>query len=235
MQKIKTGIDGFDQLVFGGLPKGRTTLIAGEPGTGKTLFSLQYLLAGINDGETVVFVTIDEQTSHILEDARSLGWDLETHLKSGALKILDITKYFSTPKQSADEINFCQVVDDIIDYVTKEGATRLAIDPVAPLIFSQTNIPDITEYIRHLILRLESKANCTTLLTSYIPVGSIRYSQHGIEEFAASGIVLLKLVKLNNKYLRTIGVRKMRASKVDLTEYNFEIITNRGIVLRQPI
>ena len=109
------------------------------------------------------------------------------------------------------------------------------IDPVAPLIFSERHIPEITEYIRRLIFAIEDISDCTTLLTSYSPVGSDKVSHHGIEEFAASGIIILKLTKLNTKYIRTVRVKKMRGTRVDLSEFSFEILPQRGIVLRQPI
>jgi circadian clock protein KaiC len=127
------------------------------------------------------------------------------------------------------------IIDDIVGFVAKHKATRLAIDPVAPLIFAEQHIPEIVEYIRQLIFSLEDNTGCTTLLTSYVPVGSEKVSHHGVEEFASSGIILLKIKKSNNKYIRTVWVRKMRGTRIDLTEYSFEILPNRGVVLRQPI
>ena len=93
----------------------------------------------------------------------------------------------------------------------------------------------MSEYIRKLIYQLEETDNCTTLLTSYVPVGSDKLSQHGIEEFAASGIILLRLVKEKSKVTRTIWIRKIRGTKFDLSEYSYEILNKRGIVLRQPV
>lgn len=60
IDKIPTGIAGVDELIGGGLPKGRSILLSGEPGTGKTLFSLQYLLEGAKRGESVIYVTTRE-------------------------------------------------------------------------------------------------------------------------------------------------------------------------------
>jgi circadian clock protein KaiC len=233
MKKIDTGIEGFNKLLYGGLPKGRSYLVSGEPGTGKTLFCLQFLLTGIKQGEKAIYITIDEKPEHIIMDAEALGWDIHPHLKSGALQIIDVTQHFSSTKHQ--NFNVKKVVNDIIGYVKTSNATRLAIDPVAPLIFSDSAFPDVIEYIRSLIFSIENNTGCTTLLTSYVPVGSEKLSSIGIEEFAASGIIVLKLLKLNNKRIRTIGVRKMRGTRIDLTEYSFEILEERGVVLRQPI
>lgn len=234
--RISSGIEGMDKLLYGGFPKGRAFLIAGEPGTGKTIFSLQYLLAGARLGEKVIYISIDERPEHVIRDTESLGWPMDTYLKNGLFQILDVTDYFSTSKIGQDEgVNSNRIVDDILDFVKRVGATRLAIDPIVPLIFNQNKLPGIAEYIRKLIFALEDYSECTTLLTSYVPVGAVSFSQHGIEEFAASGIILLRLLKQNNKYLRTVWIRKMRGTRIDLSEYSFEILPRRGIVLRQPI
>ncbi|MFC1753496.1 RAD55 family ATPase [Thermoproteota archaeon] len=236
MEKIATGIKGFDELVFGGLPKGRAYLVSGEPGTGKTIFSLQFLLGGLLKGEKCIYISIDEKPEHVIEDAKALGWDLMPYLENGSLQILDVTSYFSTPKiGTAEGININRITDDVISFVKKSSATRLAIDPIAPLIFAECHVPEIIEYIRKLIFSLEDNTGCTTLLTSYAAVGSDKVSHHGVEEFAASGIILLRLTKSNHKYIRSLTVRKMRGTRIDLSEYHFEILPDRGIVLRHPI
>ncbi len=236
MEKIHSGIEGFDKLVYGGLPKGRSYLVAGEPGTGKSIFLLQFLLEGIKQGEKGIYISIDEKPEHIINDAFELGWDLKPHLENGQLQIIDVTSYFSTVKhEDGGGINIEDIVKDILGYVRKSNASRLAIDPIAPLIFSDYQFPAVVEYIRSLVFAIEDNAECTTLLTSYIPVGSDKVSSFGIEEFATSGIIVLKLATLNKQHIRTIGIRKMRGTRIDLTEYSFEILEKRGIILRQPI
>ena len=71
IQRIQTGIQGFDQLIYGGLPAGRSYLVSGEPGTGKTIFSLQFLLEGLKNGESAIFISIDEKPDHIIADAEA--------------------------------------------------------------------------------------------------------------------------------------------------------------------
>jgi len=235
MEKVTSGIEGFDKLLFGGFPKGRAYLIAGEPGTGKTIFCLQYLLAGAKLGQKGIYISIDEKPEQVIADAASLGWDLNSYLKVGLLQIIDVSNYFATSKLGETGINIDHIVDDILGYVKKVGAVRLAIDPIAPLVLAENKVPEVAEYIRKLIFAIEENETCTTLLTSYVPVGSINFSQHGIEEFVASGIVLLRLSKIENKFIRTVWVKKMRGTRIDLSEVSFEILPRRGLVLRQPI
>ncbi len=236
IEKLKTGIEGLDALLYGGLPKGRAVLIAGEPGTGKTLLCLQFLLEGLSHGEKAIYITIDEKPEHLLLDAESLGWELGPYLATGQLQILDVTRYFSTAQIDENEgVDVTRITEDIVAFVGEHRASRVAIDPVAPLVFSGHGASYVVAYIRRLIFLLESLPDCTTLLTSYVPVGSDKLSHHGIEEFMASGIILLRLTQLNQKYVRTLRVRKMRGTRVDLSEYSFEILVNRGLVLRQPV
>ena len=235
MNKIESGIEGFDKLLYGGIPEGRAYLVSGEPGTGKTIFTMQYLVHGLQLGEKATYISIDEKPEHVIADCTALGWDINRFLENGQLQIIDITRFFSSMTNSTGTKSISHVIDDILGVVKQSGATRLGIDPIAPLIFSEADQAVVVEYIRKLIFSLEEHGDCTTLLTSYVPVGSEKVSSIGIEEFAASGIIVLRLIRLNNKRIRTIGVRKMRGTRIDLTEYSFEILPQRGLILRQPI
>lgn len=238
LQRQASGVEGLDSLLHGGFPVGRTTLIAGEPGTGKTIFSLQYLLTGLKLGQSVVYISIDEKPHHILMDADALGWDLRPYMENGQLKIIDVTKYFSSHEMGVQrEVEGQRVIDDILRYVKDTGAQRLAIDPIAPVIFNPARDAGvIVEYIRGLVFALEENVNCTTLITSYVPVGSNKLSLHGVEEFVASGIIVLKLChNQQGKTIRTIAIRKMRGTRIELSQYSCEILPERGLVLRQAL
>lgn len=76
-RKTPTGITGFDEITFGGLPRGRTTLLIGGPGSGKTIFALQFLLHGARDyKEPGIFVAFEETSKRIIANAEGFGWDL---------------------------------------------------------------------------------------------------------------------------------------------------------------
>src|SRR6187549_4080338 len=81
LAKVATGIDGFDEITGGGLPRGRPTLVCGGPGCGKTLFALQFLVHGAAHGESGVFVAFEETEEEILKNAASLGFDVPGLIK----------------------------------------------------------------------------------------------------------------------------------------------------------
>src|SRR6266516_5016550 len=90
IEKLPTGITSFDVIAKGGLPRNRTTLISGTAGSGKTVFALQFLAAGIRDaGETGVFVTFEESAADIRANMQSFGWDLAKWEAEGRLAFVD--------------------------------------------------------------------------------------------------------------------------------------------------
>src|SRR4249920_1036090 len=81
--KILTGIQGFDEITDGGLPRGRTTLVMGGPGCGKTVFALQTLVNGVRSKEAAIFVAFEEAVSQIVANASAFGWEALALQKKG--------------------------------------------------------------------------------------------------------------------------------------------------------
>ncbi|RLF99149.1 MAG: hypothetical protein DRN47_04180, partial [Candidatus Wolframiiraptor sp.] len=82
-ERVSTGIPKLDQMLGGGLLKGRTYLVTGETGVGKTILSLQFLLEGLKNGEQCIYVSLDERIEGVLRGALSLGWDLWEYVNNG--------------------------------------------------------------------------------------------------------------------------------------------------------
>jgi circadian clock protein KaiC len=235
-QRISTGIDGLDPLIGGGLVPNRSFLVSGEPGTGKTIFCLQYILEGAKKGEKGIYVSIDEKPEHLIFDAACLGWDIQGEIDKGMVQILDVSSYFAQARFGKDvKIEVERIAEELSRHIKKMNAKRLVIDPIAPLVSKAESVSDIQAYIKSLISLLEESSGCTMLITSHVPVGSNKLSQYDMEEFVVSGIFLLRLVKPEKKYVRSIFVRKMRATAIDLSEWAFDIAKGKGLVLRQPL
>jgi KaiC/GvpD/RAD55 family RecA-like ATPase len=93
-KRIPTGIPELDALIEGGLRQGKSYLVVGDPGTGKSVLSLQYLVRGLMDKEKGLYVAIDEKPADVIEQAASLGWDLAPFIESKEFLILDASAYF---------------------------------------------------------------------------------------------------------------------------------------------
>jgi len=232
-QRVSTGIPGLDSLLYGGFVKGRTYIITGDTGTGKTIACLQFVHHALSRGEKAVYVTVDERPSEITDSAASFSWNLQNHIQDKNLAILDASPYFSGRSGNATEkgIDPQKIVADLSNYVKRLAATLLVIDPVTPFSLpSDPNVPP-QDQARSLVNLLQTQLNTTNLLTGHLS-GSNQNRSTGIEEFLASGVLTLKLDTTAEKTKRSVTIRKMRGAPVAAAEYPLEINSSQGIVIQ---
>jgi circadian clock protein KaiC len=235
-ERVPTGIVGLDHVIEGGLPKGRSFLITGEPGTGKTIFALQFLVEGLKRGEKGIYVTADESPVDLLEQAASLGWDLEPRVEAKELAILNAGAYLSAPSGSGRErqIDVQKAVADLASFVGQIGAKRLVLDPAGPFVLLRDSNARIQDQTRLLIKLLRSSMQTTNVLTSYAVPRTGERSMHGIEEYLVAGAVVLELIWQNGALARSLIVEKMRCTDVKPTQLGFDVIKGQGIVIQPP-
>lgn len=227
VQKIRTMIEGLDDISHGGLPIGRTTLVSGTSGTGKTLMAVQFLYNGIIEfDEPGVFVTFEEAPSDIIMNAHSFGWDLQQLVDNGKLFILD-----ASPDPEGQDIvgNFdlSALIERIQYAIRKYKAKRVSIDSVTA-VFQQY---DAASVVRREIFRLVArlKQMCvTTLMTTerveeYGPV-----ARYGVEEFVSDNVAIVRNALEGERRRRTIEILKLRGTTHMKGEYPFTI-TDHGI------
>jgi len=230
--RIPTGVVNFDRLISGGFMRGKTYLVAGETGTGKTLFSLKYLLTGVQNGEPGVYIPFDETIEGTIEGALTLGWDLMEPIRAGLLEILDVRPFFAEvvrDKFMAETVR--KITSELKRHVDRIHAKRLVVDPVAPLLGEVVDVSWTRDYIRAFITAIERFIGTTNIVTSEIPTGSMSLSRFGVEEFLSAGIIALQIQGLEHFNVRTVTVRKMRWTKIDLTPYVYDIRPIDGIVI----
>ena len=223
--RISTGIAGLDALLGGGFVKGRSYLLTGDTGTGKTTACLQFLIGALGRGEKAVYVTVDERPAEILASAASFSWDLQPHIQSKSLVILDAASGSATDKG----IDPQKMVADLGAYAKSLGATILIVDPITPLLLPANPATPAQVHARALIQLIQAQLNTTTLLTSHA-VGGPDATAH-IEQFLASGVFVLKTTESGTRSERTIHVKKMRYTPVKPGEYPFAMVPDKGIVL----
>ncbi len=225
--KIRTMIEGFDDISHGGLPVGRTTLVSGTSGTGKTLLAVQFLYNGITlFDEGGVFVTFEESPTDIIKNAASFGWDLQKLIEQGKLFILD-----ASPDPEGQDVvgNFdlSALIERIQYAIRKYKAKRVSIDSVTA-VFQQY---DAASVVRREIFRLVARlkqVGVTTIMTTerveeYGPV-----ARFGVEEFVSDNVVIMRNVLEGERRRRTIEILKLRGTTHMKGEYPFTM-TNDGI------
>ncbi len=233
-RRVSTGIPDLDLLVEGGFPAGKSYLITGEQGSGKSIFCIQFILNGLIEGEKAVYVTVDEKPADIIEEAASLGWDLRKFVEEKKLLILDPSPFFSGRAASATRgggLDVAKTVGDLANYVKRMEASRVVIDPVSPLIGSSDSSSITQEHARTLVHALQDNMGTTNLLTSN-SFSSDFVGAKGGEGSSVYGVVVLRFIQKQNSLIRTLLVSKMRRTAIDLNEYSFDIVRKRGIVLR---
>lgn len=228
-KRVSTGIPELDTLLDGGFRRGKIYLVLGEPGTGKTIFALQFLYQALQDGEKALYVAIDEKPADLVEQATSLGWDLSAHIERKNLLILDASALIIARVSDISAKNDLQkIVVELNNHIVKSGATRAVIDPVGPLIHAADSPSKVQDQARMLIASLQKNSDTTTLVTSQ----SLGRSTRGIEEYLVAGTVVLELELANSRFVRTITIEKMRSTPLDPAQYLFRIVPQKGITMQ---
>jgi len=220
-------IEGLDDISHGGIPAGRSTLVSGTSGTGKTLFAVQFIYNGITEfDEPGVFVTFEESPEDIIQNAYSFGWDLQRLVDDGKLFILD-----ASPDPEGQDVvgNFdlSALIERIQYAIRKYKAKRVSIDSVTA-VFQQY---DAASVVRREIFRLVARLKLigvTTIMTTerldeYGPV-----ARFGVEEFVSDNVVIVRNALEGERRRRTIEILKLRGTTHMKGEYPFTI-TNDGI------
>lgn len=234
LKRVSTGVSDIDSLIEGGFLVGKSYLIIGEPGTGKTIFSTQFVLQGLINGEKAVYVAVDDKPADIVEQASSLGWDLVRYIENRQLLILDAAPFFHMRAGLGRDrdIDVVKTVSDLSSYVKRMGASRVVIDPVGPLIASREASNRFRENTRLLVRSFQDSMATTNLVTMYSPTSGM--SLEG-EESPFAGVVILRLSRRQKGLMRTLLVRKMRGTAFDLVEYKIDIVIQKGLVIGQKV
>jgi circadian clock protein KaiC len=230
IEKLVTGIQGFDLVMEGGLPRGRTTLVSGTAGSGKTVMAAQFLAEGIRkNGENGVFVTFEESAEDIRKNVRSLGWDVEQWEAEGKWRFVDASPQVGEDVMVAGAYDLGALMARIEHAVRSIGAQRLAMDSLGA-IFNRFAGSDT---VRSELLRIASalkRLGVTTLMTAERNQEYGDISRYGVEEFVADNVIILRNVLEEGKRRRTVEILKFRGTNHHKGEYPFTIVPDMGIV-----
>jgi circadian clock protein KaiC len=252
MERVKTGIEGLDQALSGGIPRGNVILVSGSAGTGKTLLCLSFIYYGAkNFKEPGIYVSTDQTPEELKAEASNFGWDLEALEKKKMLKLhyVDLTKeedlnYLQKLSKIAKEIKAKRIVLDSLTTLTeflapmelKKGTKLFEIlDTLSPVAVSESLL--VKNVVMKIIKHLKA-TKCTCMVTSELPEEGNWLSRDTVSEFLVDGVITLRPFKYARSDIDLVVVKLRYGShskdlhKIYITEKGVEVKpAEKGIVV----
>lgn len=237
--RTRSGIQGFDEILPGGLPKGRSIILSGPPGSGKSTFAMQFLYKGVKDySEPGVYVTLSESPAEIRNNMRSYGWDIARLEKEGRLLLIDARPFsiteegFVAPNESlyrGEAMPFSHLTDMFLAGIRRVDAKRLVIDSITIMGMQYVNRFHIRQGLMAMVQALANQ-DCTSLLISE---SIVEEGKIPAEWYIAPGVIHLHYTRKGDTMERAIQVIKMRGIRHGEEIYPVRI-TESGFTVLQP-
>lgn len=231
MKYIQTGIPGFDELFDKGIPQGRSLLVTGGPGSGKTIFCLQILTLAALRGEKCLYLTFEEPEERLIEYLENFGFKAKELIRKGQLKIIRkdafaLAGYIEAMLANAKGELLIEL-KEILDIIPTEfHPDKIVIDSISAI---ATALPPKEEGYRVFIEQLFKYLE-TLQATSFL-ISETEDSLGTVENFVADGIIALYNLKKRNVRTSALEVVKMRGAKIEKKLVPFEIKDGKGIIV----
>ncbi len=225
IKRVNTGVPGFDGLIEGGIPEGFVVVVTGSPGTGKTTFSLRFLLEGIKNNERCIFFSFEEMVEQLIKQTVRYGWDIGEYIDKGYLEIFGFSR-FST--------------EEIIEIINIFKPRRIVFDSLN--IFSDVGDLRRSMQWRNILKEMkDKKITCLAITEKRSGVDSREFDDF---DFMGDGVVFFdkkRKSELDPYPTYFIQIQKMRLTKVNevphpfiFKEQGIELIGATGLGKKQP-
>ncbi|MGO9371317.1 MAG: circadian clock protein KaiC [Syntrophobacteraceae bacterium] len=240
LRKIPTGIGGFDAITGGGVPQGRPTLVCGGPGSGKTLFGMEFLVRGARDfDEPGVFMSFEEKDTDLVENFSSLGFDIDDLVARNKMA-LDYVHIERSEILETGEFDLEGLFVRLGFAIDSIGAKRVVLDTIEALFSGFPNEGILRAEIRRLFRWLKDRG-VTAVITCERGNGTL--TRHGLEEYVSDCVILLDHRMIEQVATRRLRIIKYRGTTHGTNEYPFLIdegglyvlpITSIGLTHKAP-
>lgn len=225
MEKVRTGIAGFDDISRGGVPKGRTTIVCGGPGCGKTMFGIEFLVRGAQQfNEPGVLMAFEETPEDIATNVASIGFDIRKLARQKKL-FLDFLSVEPSAIEESGDYNLDGLFIRLENAVKRVGAKRVMFDTLEALFSGFSNEAILRAEFRRLFRWLKDRG-LTTVITAERGEGTI--TRHGLEEYVSDCVILLDHRIKDQISARRLRIVKYRGTRHGADEYPF-LIDERGM------
>lgn len=218
--KTPTGIRGLDDILDGGLPKGRPTLVCGNAGSGKTLLAVEFLVRGaVEQEEPGVLIAFEETGEELAQNMASLGCDLNDLMARKKI-LVDFIQVDRNEMVETGEFTLDGLFARLGYAIESIGAKRVVIDSLETLLSGLTNASILRAEFRRLFEWLKSKG-VTAIITAERGEGTL--TRHGMEEYVSDCVILLDHRVESQFATRRLRIVKYRGSSHGADEYPFLI------------
>jgi circadian clock protein KaiC len=218
--RISTGIAGLDALIEGGIPRGFTVLVAGNPGTGKTVLTSHFLYEGLKKGENSVYVSFGESKKQFYYNLEKFGMKFIDFEKQNKFRFLD---FASLTKEGIGD-----ALEEVLDTVRNINASRVVIDSFSAILLAFNNISEARIALHVVLGKMLRAEGVTNLLIAEVPIGA-RGIGSGMEEFVADGIIQLAH-GASNAVPSLVKIVKMRGTAMN-REPHVAVIAEKGMIV----
>ncbi|BAI62202.1 KaiC homolog [Methanocella paludicola SANAE] len=220
LPKAPTGISGFDDITYGGLPRGRPTLVAGGAGSGKTMFAMEFIVHGAMEyNEPGVYVTFEENVKDLKNNFASLGFDLEKLIEGKKIAVDHVFVERSQIEETG-EYNLEALFIRLGYAIDSIGAKRVALDTIEVLFAGLKNDAIVRSELLRLFRWLKDRG-ISAVVTG--EKGDKTLTRYGLEEYIADCVILLDNRVTNELATRRLRIIKYRGSRHGPDEYPFLI------------
>src|SRR5512145_1009254 len=228
LPKAPTGIAGLDEIMRGGLPKGRPTLVCGGAGCGKTLLAAEFLIRGATQfGEPGAFISFEETGEELAQNVRSLGFDLDELVEEKKLA-LDYVRVEPAEIVEAGEFDLEGLFVRLGLAIDSVGAKRIVLDTIESLFGGFSNEALLRSELRRLFRYLKDRG-VTAVITG--ERGERTFTRQGLEEYVSDCVILLDHRVIEQVSTRRLRIVKYRGTTHGTNEYPFLIDENGFSVL----
>jgi KaiC/GvpD/RAD55 family RecA-like ATPase len=227
MDRVSTGIEGFDEMTGGGFPEDSINFLTGSAGSGKTLFAMQFAVEGGRRGDETVYLTVNDmaESDTLIRAAEGYDVPLGEAVEKNLVRLHDYDSLKDRTGQGL--VDFDDLTGSIDTLLAPTDADRLIIDSVAGLGISDNSRNDTRRSILRFIRRLRENDMTALLITEKDGEGLTRY---GVEEHVGDSLVVLGFEQMENRMDRSVHIRKMRFTDHD-TSFRPMEITDDGMVV----
>src|SRR6187397_1803899 len=229
LKKLETGVPGLDTLTLGGIREGRSTLITGKSGTGKTVMGLQTACNLARQGIATIIVAVEESPADLQDSGDALGLSISDLVREGTLHFADITRPMDGPTLVSGDYDLFGLVHRLEERTRQTGARAVVIDSATALFSPRPPLESLRSHFFQLVFALR-RLGLTAIILAEAPADYGQLTTMGVEDYVCDLTIILRNIVDGGRRRRSIEVNKYRRSAHYKGEYPCTV-TTRGLTV----